>query len=240
MKDFNYWNLLRSGKAKQDKGLQMIKALYLEEPDASHSMELGVALLWLEQYVKAWEHFRSRIDDYPRCGDNDYGMAGVAQWCLGKPDEAVSQWRLGLKAKYSRTSGLNIRILLLLYFASTKKPELIKIDQVKELMFKKLADIRIKNWPGPILQFLLGKINVEELDGYCKSLDSQNTVNRFWMSEFYKNLNKPDQSKHLSLRECMLKLSDTNKSELDEEPSFLGRIWNEEFFLARYESHAEI
>jgi hypothetical protein len=85
-------------------------------------MELGVTLMWHGQYVEAWEHFHSIIETDPRVGDGDYGMAGVAKWCLGEPKVAVSEWRDGLKAPYSRTPfGVYTGLLLFLLRSLSRK-----------------------------------------------------------------------------------------------------------------------
>lgn len=115
----NPWTLLRAGKAEQELGLRLVHQAYTDRPTPSRGMELGIALLWLRKYASAWEHFCSLIDADPqRCGDADYGMAGVAKWCLGETEQSIVYWRAGLKAKYARTAGLGVTMPLLLFFAS--------------------------------------------------------------------------------------------------------------------------
>src|SRR6266478_4273177 len=109
-------------------------------------------------YAEAWKHFRSIIETDPRVGDNDYGMAGVAKWCLGEPQEAVSQWRAGLKAEYAR-SGVTVRMGLLLYFVSVVRPEVFDQDEAKRLLLEKADDPRIRDWPGPIAKLILRQIS---------------------------------------------------------------------------------
>ena len=86
MENINPWPLLRGGKVEQAAGLWLVQQAFEAEPSPSHAREFGIALVWLGKYDKAWTHFRSVIESSPTAGDGDYGMAGVAKWCLGKPD----------------------------------------------------------------------------------------------------------------------------------------------------------
>jgi len=124
MKYVSPWPLLRAGKAEQEQGLRLVQQFYAGDPFfGSAIMTLGVALLWLGRYAEAWEHFHSVIATAPRVSDSYYGMAGVAKWCLGRSDEAVSEWRDGLKAEYAGASGINVGSPLLLFFAAVREPK---------------------------------------------------------------------------------------------------------------------
>ena len=140
------WPLLRGGRDEQEQGFRLVQQFYAEDPlFGSAIMTLGVALLWLERYTEAWEHFHAVIETAPRVGDVYYGMAGVAKWCLGRPDEAVSEWRAGLKAKYARASGLNVSSPLLLFFAAVREPRVFDRKSAEKLLLKTTKDIRIGN-----------------------------------------------------------------------------------------------
>ncbi len=118
MESTSVWPLLRGAMGDREEGLRLAQRAYENEPSPSHAMQFGIALLWLGKYSEAWKHFRSVIETSKTAGDADYGMAGVAKWCLNKPEEAVLEWRAGVSAKYARSSGLNIRMPLLLFFAA--------------------------------------------------------------------------------------------------------------------------
>ena len=221
---------------------------------ASTTMELGVALLWLGRYAEAWQHFHSVIETAPQSGDNDYGMAGVAKWCLGKPDEAVLEWRAGLKARYARASGLGIRMPLLLFLAAVRQPKVFDRRSAEKLLQEKMADIRIRNWPGPIAGLVLGQISETEFQNHCLGINPGGTgknpfarynqheaSNCLWLADFYRNILALEQGTSLSdFKLSMRKLSDTSQQEWqDEKNVFTVRIWCEEFFLARHESRIE-
>jgi hypothetical protein len=249
MEYINPWPLLRGGKAEQEQGLQLVQQAYAEEPSPSHAREFGIALVWLGKYDKAWTHFRSVIESSPTAGDGDYGMAGVAKWCLGKPDEAVSEWQAGLKAKYAGASGLNVMSPLLLFFAAVRQPKVFDLKRAEKLLQDKTKDRRIRNWPAPIVMLLLDKISEAEFDNCCRGIMSgdtginpfarhgpQETSNCLWLAEFYKSVLSLQQRELADFQNSMRKLSDTSQPEWqDEKNVFTVRIWCEEFFLARHE-----
>jgi len=201
-------------------------------------MQLGVALLWLGRYGSAWEHFRSTIIANSRAGDNDYGMAGVAKWCIGEPSEAVSEWRSGLGAGYARAAGLGIRMPLLLFFAAVLKPSIVDRDEVTKLLLERLADPRIRTWPGPIAKLVVGKIGKEDLEEICYYSSRGDARDRLWLSQFYIKLLSYNQSRVSDFKKSMRSLADTDEPEPLNEDSFLTRIWSEEFFLARHEGES--
>lgn len=251
MENNNPWVLLRASKAEQSEGLKQAKQAYARRPYGSEARQLGIAFLWLGRYTEAYEHFRSRIDSDPRSGDGDYGMAGVAKWCLGKPDEAVSEWRAGAKAKYARTAGLNIILPLLLYFAAVRQPKIFDRHLAETLIREKTGDIRINNWPGPIAKLVIDQISEAEFQNHCRGIrpgddtsknpflgyNQQQTSNCLWEAEFYRSILALSHGGTLSdFKSSMWKLSDTSQPEWqDERNVFTVRIWHEEFFLARHE-----
>ncbi|HVM62917.1 MAG TPA: hypothetical protein VMV72_18795 [Verrucomicrobiae bacterium] len=238
MEDANLWALLRAGKAEQERGLNLVRQAYTQKPCGSEIMQLGIALLWLGRYVEAWEHYRGAIREYPRASDGDYGMAGVAKWCLGEQRDAVSEWNLGLRAKYER-AGLGVKMPLLLYFASVIRPDLYASDDAKKVMLEKTKNRRIKWFPGPILQWILGQISEDELRQRCQGRHEPDLRNNLWQVEFYRSLMTYEKGEVLLFRESMSKLSDIHQPEWQSETVLLDRIWCEEFFLARHEAQLD-
>lgn len=241
MEYINPWPLLRGEKGQREEGIRLAQQAYSKQPDSPpHIMQMGIALLWLEKYGEAWTHFRSKIESNPSMsGDGDYGMSGVAKWCVGKPEEAVLEWRAGSKAKYARASGLGIRMPLLLFFVSILEPNLFGRKLAEKLLREKTGDTRIKNWPAPIAKFVLDQIGESEFQAVCRARNPQESSNRQWLADFYRSLMKYEPSNHSAFKEAMHKVSDTSQPEWQEQNIFLTRIWSEEFFLARYEAQRQ-
>ncbi len=244
------WPLLRAGKSEREQGLRRVQRAYSEDPSPSYSRTLGVALLWLGKYTEAWTHFRSVIETSPTAGDGDYGMAGVAKWCLGKVDEAVSEWRAGLKAKYARASGLNVSSPLLLFFAAIREPRVFDRKLAEKLLLETTKDIRINNWPAPIARLVLDQISEAEFQNHCLGIrpgdtgknpfarhSPQEASNCLWLADFYRSVLALEHGTLSDFQDSMGKLSDTSQPEWqDEKYVFTARIWREEFFLARHEA----
>lgn len=228
--------MLRGGGAVQKEGLRMVREQYVHKPDGSHIMELGVAYLFLRDFELAWEHFQTAALTYPRSGDAFYGMAGVAKWCMGDPNSAVSMWCDGLKAKYARASGLGIKMPLLLFFASAVRPEVCEMAYAKKLLAEKLTDRRIGTWPGPIARLLMGDISDRDFRASCKGLNALDGRNRLWSAKFYVGLMERSSGNALTFKETMHALTNISDSEWQDEDILVSRLWHEEFFLARYEA----
>lgn len=231
------WTLLRKDNEEQHEGLTLIQEAHAHYRSGSTIMELGIAHLWLRQYQQAEVHFQEAISSFPQAGDAFYGMAGAANWCLGQPKEAVLKWHRGLVAKYNRASGLGVRMPLLLYFASRADPGLVDEKVVKQLLIEKTTDPRIVNWPGPIAQILLDQIKEDDLRSQLRSCCIEDMQNREWLAKFYKNLAKCNKNERSALSVAMGELNERDL-DLATENVFLARIWNEEFFLARFEAEA--
>jgi hypothetical protein len=118
--DLNPWHLLRYGDAEQ--ALALLRRVYARQSTPSHIMELGVAYLWTGDYDSARAHFNDAIRKFPRSMSSFYGMAGVAEWCMGECAAAVGDWRAGLNARFADAAGLGIRLPLLLFTASVLAP----------------------------------------------------------------------------------------------------------------------
>jgi tetratricopeptide (TPR) repeat protein len=236
------WPLLRAGKGEQEQGLELCRQAYAQNPNASYTMQLGIALLWLKQYAQTWEHFRQAIERKAPKGTSNksdafYGMAGVAKWCLGERREAIAEWVLGLEAKRARSSGLGVKMPLLLFFASVLSPELYDAAASRKLMLEKTKDTRIQVWPGPILQWILGQNNGGEFLRCCQGRHQQDLQDNLWEAEFYKGLMRFDKHNPSLFKESMRALSDTKQLGWESDDLLLRRIWGEEFFLARHEAN---
>lgn len=231
------WTLLQGSQREREAGLQQIQKIYSDEPTPSHAMELGISLLWLQYYPEAFNHFRSRIEREKISGDMDFGMAGVAKWCQSRPNEAISQWIAGLKAKYARANGLNVRMPLLLFFAATKEPKLIDKAIIMQALKRAVVDPRVKVWPAPIAKLLLDQISLNEFEGYCRGRSETDTKMRHWLYEFYKAVINFEQERSHDFMKLMAALAST-AGRINED-FFLTQIWNEEFFLARFEGDSK-
>ncbi len=131
----------------------------------SNYYSLGAVYMWSGDYRSALAHFDEQIRAaLPRNspGDSTFGMAGAAAWCLGDEKLATRYWRNGTAAAYA-VAGANTRTELLLYATSRLRPATFAVEAAKQLLMKKAGHWRVKNWPGPIAQYILGSASEQEV-----------------------------------------------------------------------------
>lgn len=226
------WQLVRRGAV--DQALKQIRQAYTREPDSSHIMELGVALLWVKDYPSALKHFNAANRERPRGVDGFYGMAGTAQWCLGRPDKAVAEWREGLACEFVDMAG-GVELPLLLYHASVMEPSAFPRAEAMQLLEARAKDGRASIWPGPVAAYLLDWINENDLRRECEGDDDSDTAIQNWMAGFYLAVCDRDRGDDSRFAELMQGTSTTTDEDFDPKtPDFLTKLWHYELFLARH------
>jgi len=158
----------------------------------SNYYSLGAAYMWSGDYQSALAHFDEQIRAaLPRNppGDLAFGIAGSAAWCLGDEKSAVAYWRKGTTPGYS-VAGANTRTSLLLYAASVRKPGTLATESATKLLAQKTNHWRVKNWPGPIAQFILGTVSEQEVRGKAvfRNGDETQPNPKSWQFDFYRLL----------------------------------------------------
>lgn len=227
------WDLLRSGET--ERAFSYLRERYESTGTASEIMELGIAYLWIGDYQAAWEHFNAANQRKPRHMDSYYGMGGAAKWCLDKPEAAVQEWQEGLRCQYTDAAG-GARMPLLLFFASAVNPNLIARADAEKLLLIRANDRRVRNWPGPVVEAVLGRIDEGQLRKHCAGVNDADTANRHWLSDFYLGVVALSRGNPAHFNEAVRKTADLTWADLERNrQSFLGRIWQEEFFIARHQ-----
>lgn len=126
-----------------------------------------IALLNLKRYSEAYDLAVSNSKLNSGNVDVDFIYAGIANLLLGNKDKAILILKQGQNALYKDAAG-GVDVLLLLYHIGviTKDTELEK--EVLKLLKKKAKNKTITNFPGPIVQFILGEINENQLFDYAQ------------------------------------------------------------------------
>ncbi len=88
-------------------------------------------------------------------------------------------------------------------------------------------------WPGPIVNWILGRITQEEFRSLWIGGDKADTLDRHWQAAFYAGVLQYSKGKRSVFKKTMQKLEDTSQPEWSDETFFLARMWGAEFFLAR-------
>ena len=203
----------------------------------SNYYSLGAVHMWSGDYNSALAHFDEQIRAaLPRNvpGDSTFGMAGTAAWCLGDEKLAIKYWRDGTDAKYA-IAGANTRTELLLYAASLMKPATFPVESAEQLLINKAGHWRVKNWPGPIAQFILGTASEQEVrqKAVDREGDTAEPNPKSWQFNFYKLLTA-DASDGRALESGLQNLVNVNGSEYLAGIKFFYFLRIEEFYLARH------
>ena len=235
MEATRHWHLVRYGNAED--GIALMREAYQREPSASHAMRLGAAYLWLGNYKAAGEHFHNAIQSHPFTISSFYEMAGTASWCLDDASGAVEQWRKGLGSQFA-DAGVAISPPLLLFAASVLRPRAFSRTEAKRILKRQLEDPRSDDWPGPLAEYVLGRIDEEVLVERCTHKRERTTLHRRWQAQFYEDVVGVDRGslEQEIFRELMRRATDTSQPEWEEERNFLTLLWSAEFFIARHEA----
>lgn len=231
-----HWHLVRYGNVEE--GLALMLEAYQQEPSASHVMRLGAAYLWLGRYDAAEKHFQNAIETDPLTTSSFFEMAGTASWCGGDPNKAVKYWHEGLGSQFA-DAGVAISLPLLLFVASILEAKVLSREEAEQILKKQLEDPRAEDWPGPLAEFVLGRIDEETLAERCIYKKEHTTLRRRWRAQFYEDVvgfDRGDLDSQI-FRELMRRASDTSLPEWAEERKFLALLWSPEFYIARHEAN---
>lgn len=205
----------------------------------SNYYSLGAVYMWSGDYQSALAHFDEQIraalsTNVP--GDSTFGMAGAAAWCLGDQKLAIEYWRNGTTAAYA-VGGANARTELLLYAASLLSPATFPAELAEQLLITKASHWRVKNWPGPISQYVLGIASEQQVrqKAVYRVGDAAEPNPMSWQFDFYKLLaTAASAGKEMRALESGLQdLVNVKGSEYLAGLKFFYFLRLEEFYLAR-------
>ncbi len=232
---YTAWLMFKADQGHEEQLLRSCEEQYSADPvDGFRQVNLGTAYLWLRRYERAAEHYEAILKVAPAAGDDIFGMAGVAKWCLGEKKEAVALWNRGRRAKYSR-GGLTVAMPLLMLFASILDPESYDKAAAENLLREVVKNPLIRYWPGPIARMIVGEISETELSKELRGYNEADSRGREWDLKFYRSLLDIGESRSLRFKHAMREPTDLQRPEWQDERYFSKRVRHEELFLARHE-----
>ena len=235
MEGSKHWQLVRYGNAEE--GLELMREAHRRDPSASHVMRLGAGYLWASNYKAAEKHFQDAIRTHSFTISSFYEMEGAASWCADDPDRAVRVWQEGLGSQFA-DAGVAIILPLLLFVASVLRPNVFSRKKAEQILKKQLENPRAESWPGPLADFVLGRIDEEILEQRCVHKRERTTLHRRWQAQFYEDVIEFARGnlEQTLFRGLMQRTADTSRPEWAEEGNFLTLLWSPEFFIARHEA----
>jgi tetratricopeptide (TPR) repeat protein len=225
------WDVLRSGRTEL--AIRMFRKAFLDKQTSAHLIELGVAYLWIKDYQAAFDHLSEQMKIIPRRLEKIFGLAGIAKWCLNEPGEAIEQWIQGIKCDYADGAG-GVTIPLLLFYASIVKPELYSRKDAEKLMITRAKRRIIRNWPGPIAEYILNRIDKKQLQSDFQGYNVTVTLLHSWRADFYFGILEYASGNIEKYTHFIKKVASVTYDDFDSNRKlFLSKIWHEEFYLAR-------
>jgi hypothetical protein len=145
------WDLLKEGR--YDEAIPQFYDEYQKEGPSSIGSEsalVGVSLAFLlKREPETAAEVAESILTRKHIGTGHYALAGTAQWIGGSYERSVELWKKGIGSQYADASG-GMELPLLLFYAAVRKPNLIKMGDVTDLVKQQLCHPWVMCWPGPL------------------------------------------------------------------------------------------
>lgn len=239
----NPWRLLQTNRGEE--ALAVLRERFMREQTPGYSISLGAALMWVEDYSAAREHFQTSLEKNKKRrmdSEVEYSLLGAAEWCRDNYPAAIRYWLAGRTAP-SAILGVCIHTPMLLLMASILRPELpLNADATLGGLKEKLKDPRTKMWPGTLGQFVAGLAGIETVQSSWIGTREQNEKGVFancrWITDFYRDLLHLREG-HITpqqFKQTAATLADPAFCATWDEDAFVQLLRFPEFYIARHES----
>lgn len=166
------WSLAEAGRYERAlHAYDEVKSRGLKLPHG-HDANRGLLLLCLKKYEEALAQFRE-ADELSNSRHNRYEGSyldhiGVAQWLMGRHQDAVIAWRNRVSGIWSGqilytdlTGGASDGLLLWYAAVTLKDRDLLKYT--RDFLHKVSSLGRLSPWPGPLVHLALGATSAEAI-----------------------------------------------------------------------------
>jgi len=215
----------------------------LEHSPSSH-VQLGVALMWNEEFERATEYYLKQIEVSAKSmgtTEDDFLFLGAARWCAEDYASAVKYWKGGVKARYA-IGGVCAHSPLMLLLASILRPGLFDRAQAELNLAAKAKDPRAQYWPGTLAQYVASLIDNAALEaswvGNISRYEQGVLPDRKWLTAFYMALLELDRGgmSKSDFRQFLQTAVDPSQFELWKPSEFFSLTRYQEFYIARHEA----
>jgi lipoprotein NlpI len=160
------WELIAEGRYRE--AATAYTAELRRGKSAPNYWNRGVAYLNLGQYDRAIADFKTANETDEDTSDAYLQSVGTVHWLAGRESDAARVW-LDLvlamergKIQYTDAAG-GVESACLLWFAAIRLEEDELLRQARRLLSKKARNKSSASWPGPVAEFLLGRVDDGEL-----------------------------------------------------------------------------
>lgn len=238
------WYLIELGQYEQ--AVAAYTQQYLDDARPSHLRNRGLAHILMGQFEAALADFEQAVlDDPEHAGDGDYMLQGICHWYLSRPAKAVECWRASLQAPYTDWAGGVERVALLVYAGERLHDAALAkkgMGLLRGLWRKHQRRMRarakrghptphdlvrpgLSSWPGAVVPFLLGLMDVAALQREANDIDSVIVqVRQQCQADFYIAVRALIESDWATFQEAMMRCAQSSYGLLEQE-----------YYLARWE-----
>jgi len=236
-----YW--MQQGDA--ERALALSQERHTREHSPSSHVQLGVALMWNEDYERATDYYLKAIEAAEKSlgnSEDDFLFLGVARWCVEDYASAVTYWKAGINARYA-IGGVCAHSPLMLILASILRPGSFERAQAEEVLATKVEDPRTQYWPGTLAQYVAGLIDNAALEaswvGNISRYEQSVLPDRKWLTSFYKALLKLGRGgiNKADFRQLLQKMAEPSQFQSWKPLEFFYLTRHQEFYIARHEAH---
>lgn len=171
------WQLWVDGH--YEAAIALYTEMYETDGRTSNLYNRGSIHVEIGEYEKALEDFAlmASVQDPAYRTDGQHMFQGICYWYLNQPQRAVEMWKAGLDAPYTDAAGGVRQPAILLYAGLRLDDMALQKESVR--LLRKHARCKLNAWPGPIVPFLLDKIDEQELLRHTQSSSQERLIGRW-------------------------------------------------------------
>ena len=171
------WALIRAGYV--DQGIDLMRRTLDENPNPSNLVTLALGHIWAERYVEACLLIEDWISRFRVTMAVYASLVGVSRWCLGDVIAARESFYAGLGAQYRDLA--EVELPLLLWVCSVLRQEEAMQEKASQLLRARVESPKVRHWPGPLAQLILGRLDEDSLTELSKDRAEQKmSPRRYW------------------------------------------------------------
>jgi lipoprotein NlpI len=161
-KNVDPWQLVKNGQYQE--AIEIYSQLYEDQKRPFHLFNRGTVKLLEGEYAGALGDFKQASIEAGEQfqGADDFIYQGICFWYLKSPSETIACWQRSLSARYVDVAGGVRSPALLLYAAERLNDSNLRQRAVS--LLRKHARRRIRDWPAPVVPFLLGKTSMIDFE----------------------------------------------------------------------------
>jgi hypothetical protein len=181
------WELIKSGE--YDRACRAADEEFRSTSSVFPLRNKVFALLLLNRFADAAELCREIIRSQQGDTDSDFIFLGTSLWLLGDRNQAISAWQSSSETRFTDAAG-GVEVALLLLYAAIRVGDSSLRHDAENQLVERCTQPEIGNWPGPIANFVLGRLAEAELLSAINANHPILKAKQLCQAEFYLGLQR--------------------------------------------------